>query len=125
MIVYRIEDNYDNGPFHSGFSSTLSPEKQRAWYEHTSKLPTLRGEVPEFRYSDYPGYISGVPSLDLLDKWFKPFYNVLGRRGHVISKYDVDECFVISSKLQLVFQRDSAVLVKRGKRWQFRRESAP
>jgi hypothetical protein len=124
MIVYRIEDDRNNGPFHSEFSSTLSPEKRRAWYEHTSKLPTLREEVPEFRYSDYPGYISGVPSLDLLDKWFKPFYNVLGRRGFIISEYDVPECEIVAGNLQCVFYQYSD-LNKRGKRWQFRRKNAP
>jgi hypothetical protein len=125
MIVYRIEDDYNSGPFVSDFSSTLSNKKLKDWRRHTILLPNLRMEKPEFSYSDYPGYISGVPSLELADRWFKPFYNLLGRRGYIISEYDVDDCFVVSGKLQLVFQRDSAVLVKRGKRWQFRRESAP
>jgi hypothetical protein len=119
MKIYRVENDLGEGPFQSGFSWSLSDEKKSQWYEHSNKLPTFREEVPGFRYSDFPGYITAVSSIDILDVWFKPFYRLLYKRGYEISEYDVDGVFILSGDLQLVFDRAGASLTKRGKRREF------
>lgn len=103
MLVYRVEDETEIGPYNSGL---YVYDMLAAHAKDPERVSPYRD--PRLRFiSEYHEYC-GFDSMEALAWWFQDFGQALEDEGFIISTYEVDPAYVRHGERQLVFQKSAA-----------------
>lgn len=117
MIIYRVEDNYGQGPYGDNDIPLRTLDKVRC----TSRCPGASREGEPFwllekcamagtKVEHSSAYRFGFSSISQLSTWFTPeVLEEIFELGFRISRYNVDPDKVYQSKTQLCFYSSTAV----------------
>lgn len=113
MLVYRFEHPKDGlGPYTSVYANNqlwdMKLEHSQWLYEHPNPLIDMKHNIKD-------NECCGMNSLKNIEKWFDGYLYALKQSGFELQIYEVQEPFYkLSEKTgQVVFERESAALVKR------------
>lgn len=119
MIVYRIEDDYGNGPYRTDnfimnlFWNTPTGRDHRV----CKTRPVPRDLVNRLQSKSAFTFdiVCGFNTLAKLNKWFKKYFVILASAGYNIATYEVDKEYCLYDKYQAIFDITKSKLIKREK----------
>lgn len=119
MIVYRIEDANNGGPYNGDKRSEVFnalPVLQSPSWDCPDRHPMPRYDIPEWDACivDRWRYLFGFSSIEQLQQWFNAEEReTLSNIGFSIATFEVDACDVMLGGHQVAFNKDKAIACSR------------